>query len=89
MHHKNGLMVAIVIVLIIIVGAFAVMHVNISALRNRVHSKPRSNQGERLVHQPGSTWLAASGADQRRVQRFRGRNAVWHGVRYMPRPGRA
>ena len=32
MRHKNGLMVAIVIVLIIIVGAYAVMHVNISAL---------------------------------------------------------
>ena len=32
MRHKNGLMLAIVIVLIIIVGAYAAMHVNISAL---------------------------------------------------------
>ena len=32
MCHKNGLMVALVIVLIIIVGAYAVMHANISAL---------------------------------------------------------
>ena len=32
MRDKNGLMVAIVIVLIIIVGTYAVMRVNISAL---------------------------------------------------------
>jgi mono/diheme cytochrome c family protein len=31
-RHKNGLMVAIVIVLIIIAGAYTVMHVDISAL---------------------------------------------------------
>ena len=91
MRRKNGLMVAIVIVLIIIVGAYAAtMHVNISALPEpgpfeiSIATKAKDWYISR-----GSTWLAAPGADQRRLQRFHRRNVVRHGVRDMPRAGRA
>ena len=68
MRHKNGLMVAIVIVLIIIVGAYAVMRVNISALPEPGPFETSiATKAKDWYIQPGSTWLAAPGADQRRL----------------------
>jgi hypothetical protein len=88
MRHKNGLIVAIVIVLIIIVGAYAVMHVNISAL-------PEPGPFETSIATKAKDWYisrAARGslppAPTNDASSVSAGETIRHGVRYVPRAGR-
>jgi len=87
-RHKKGLTVAIGIVLIILVGAYVVMHVNISALPEpgRFETSIATKVKDCYISRAARGSLPP-GADQRRFQRFRRRNAFRHGVRDMSRAG--